>query len=143
MLMALFFGWRLNWHTQAPAWLQELKGLLWLYCILSNIRFNSQNSRILGCPSIGSRMEPTLFSFIWKYSRREQMMLLFVTLITFPFLYVTLELPKRIINDAIGADNDQVFMLGVDLSQTQFLMTLCFRPRFAENAPEHDERCRG
>jgi ABC-type multidrug transport system fused ATPase/permease subunit len=71
-------------------------------------------------------MEPTLFSFIWKYSRREQIMLLLVTLITFPFLYVTLELPKRIINDAIGADRDQVFMLGVDLSQTQFLMTLCF-----------------
>ena len=71
-------------------------------------------------------MEPTLFSFIWKYSRREQIMLLLVTLTTFPFLYVTLELPKRIINDAIGADRDQVFMLGVDLSQTQFLMTLCF-----------------
>ena len=84
-------------------------------------------------------MEPTLFSFIWKYSRREQMMLLFVTLITFPFLYVTLELPKRIINDAIGADNDQVFMLGVDLSQTQFLMTLCVgSPNIT--VPTHDSR---
>lgn len=70
-------------------------------------------------------MEPTLFSFIWKHSRREQIMLLLVTLITFPFLYATLELPKRIINDAIGATDGQVFMLGSEISQTQFLMTLC------------------
>ena len=45
-----------------------------------------------------------IFSFIWKYSRREQLVLLAFTIITFPFLYATLELPKRIINDAIGAD---------------------------------------
>jgi ABC-type multidrug transport system fused ATPase/permease subunit len=71
------------------------------------------------------RMEPTLFSFIWKYSRREQLVLLLVTLITFPFLYATLELPKRIINDAIGATTDTVDLLGFDLSQTQFLLALC------------------
>jgi putative ABC transport system ATP-binding protein len=76
-------------------------------------------------------MEPTLFSFIWKYSRREQMMLLAVTLITFPFLYATLDLPKRIINDAIGAESDRVPLFGVDLSQTHFLLILCFGYLFA------------
>ncbi len=70
-------------------------------------------------------MEPTLFSFIWKYSRRQQLALLAFTLLSFPFLYVTLELPKRIINDAIGAKSDQVNVFGVPLSQLQFLTFLC------------------
>ncbi len=71
-------------------------------------------------------MDKTLFSFIWKYSRREQIFLLFFTVFTFPFLYATLELPKRIINDAIGAETDTISMLGYQLSQIEFLMALCF-----------------
>lgn len=70
-------------------------------------------------------MERTLFSFIWKYSHREQILLLVVTLISFPFLFATLELPKRIINDAIGAADGTIFMLGTQITQTQFLMALC------------------
>ena len=70
-------------------------------------------------------MERTLFSFIWKYSKRDQVLLLLVTLVTFPFLYATLELPKRIINDAIGADSDTVTVWGVTMGQVQFLMLLC------------------
>ncbi|MFK7745685.1 MAG: ABC transporter transmembrane domain-containing protein [Roseobacter sp.] len=70
-------------------------------------------------------MEPSLFSFIWKFSKREQLFLLFFTLFTFPFLYATLELPKRIINDAIGAQSSTVFVWGTALSQTEFLMVLC------------------
>ncbi len=71
-------------------------------------------------------MEPTLFSFIWKYSKRNQLVLLAVTLLTFPLLFVTLELPKRIINDAIGSSVDRVTFVGVELSQIQFLLVLCF-----------------
>jgi len=71
-------------------------------------------------------MERSLFAFIWKYSRRDQLYLLAFTLFTFPFLYVTLELPKRIINDAIGADSDIIDVFGYEVSQVQFLMTLCF-----------------
>ena len=70
-------------------------------------------------------MERTLFSFIWKYSRRDQLMLLAMTVVTFPFLYVSLELPKRIINDAIEADTDIIPLLGKELTQVQFLLVLC------------------
>ncbi|WP_386624266.1 ABC transporter transmembrane domain-containing protein [Sulfitobacter geojensis] len=70
-------------------------------------------------------MERSIFSFIWKYSRREQMALLAFTLFTFPFLYATLELPKRIINDAIGAQSEVINLLGTEVSQVQFLMVLC------------------
>ncbi|MEM6303675.1 MAG: ABC transporter transmembrane domain-containing protein [Pseudomonadota bacterium] len=71
-------------------------------------------------------MEKSLFTFIWKYSKRDQLFLLAFTLFTFPFLYATLELPKRIINDAIGADSDLVRMWGYEFSQVGFLMALCF-----------------
>ena len=71
-------------------------------------------------------MERTLFSFIWKYSKRDQFVLLGMTLVTFPFLYATLELPKRIINDAIGSENNLIDVFGFEMSQIQFLMALCF-----------------
>lgn len=71
-------------------------------------------------------MEPTLFSFIWKYSKRQQLGLLLITLLTFPLLYATLELPKRIINDAIGSTTNAVMVFGYELSQIQFLLILCF-----------------
>lgn len=52
-------------------------------------------------------------------------MLLALTLFTFPFLYATLELPKRIINDAIGSDTQILDVFGFALTQVQFLMLLC------------------
>ena len=69
-------------------------------------------------------MERSLFAFIWKYSKRDQLVLLLVTLTLMPLLYVTLELPKRIINDAIGGDASVTYF-GVTISQMQFLMVLC------------------
>ncbi|MCR9126162.1 MAG: ABC transporter transmembrane domain-containing protein [Rhodobacteraceae bacterium] len=71
-------------------------------------------------------MERSLFAFIWKHSKRQQLVLLGLTLISFPFLYASLELPKRIINDAIGAERDTIDVAGVSIGQVQFLMVLCF-----------------
>ncbi len=49
-----------------------------------------------------------------------------MTATLFPLLYLTLELPKRIINDAIGAPNPDVIVLGYTMTQTNFLLILCF-----------------
>ena len=51
--------------------------------------------------------------------------MLLVTLTLFPLLYLTLELPKRIINDAIGASSDFVQVYGYQVDQITFLMMLC------------------
>jgi hypothetical protein len=53
-------------------------------------------------------LEPTLFKFIWKYSNREQIVLLIAAISLFPLLYLSLELPRRIINDAIGARGENI-----------------------------------
>ncbi len=70
-------------------------------------------------------IERTLFSFIWKHSKRDQLILLAVTTTLFPMLYLTLELPKRIINDAIGAQSSTVEFYGISMGQITFLGVLC------------------
>jgi len=42
-----------------------------------------------------------IFEYIWKRSRREQIILLIVVCLSFPFYYLSLELPKFIITDAL------------------------------------------
>lgn len=70
-------------------------------------------------------IEPTLFSYIWKHSKRDQILLLCVTVVLFPLLYLTLELPKRIINDAIGAADGIAIVFGWQVPQVTYLMLLC------------------
>ncbi|APX12168.1 ABC transporter transmembrane domain-containing protein [Tateyamaria omphalii] len=70
-------------------------------------------------------IERSLFRFIWIYSKRDQLILLAVTLTLFPLLYLTLELPKRIINDAIGSGSPTVSAYGFDFDQITYLMILC------------------
>ena len=72
-----------------------------------------------------SDIERSLFTFIWKNSKREQLVLLGVTAMLFPLLYLTLELPKRIINDSIGAPVTPIPVLGMEFEQIPFLMILC------------------
>ncbi|MEP4198537.1 MAG: ABC transporter transmembrane domain-containing protein [Aliishimia sp.] len=70
-------------------------------------------------------IERTLFAFIWKYSKRDQIGLLLITLLLFPLLYLTLELPKQIINDAIDAQSDTITAFGFDFGQIEYLLLLC------------------
>jgi ABC-type multidrug transport system fused ATPase/permease subunit len=69
-------------------------------------------------------MEPTFFRFIFKYSWRQQLFLLFLTCCSFPFLYYSLELPKIIVNKAIGSTLFPVVIFGREFTQIQYLMAL-------------------
>ena len=71
-------------------------------------------------------MEPTIFKFIWRYSKAQQVYVLLITVISFPILYATLELPKIIINEAIGGQNFPREVAGFSLEQVPFLLVLCF-----------------
>ena len=78
-------------------------------------------------------MPNTLFQFIWAHSKRQQLILLAVTVASFPILYLTLELPKIIVNDAIpveawtgsGAAQTRE-ILGFTFDQASYLIALCF-----------------
>ncbi|MEM6616298.1 MAG: ABC transporter transmembrane domain-containing protein [Pseudomonadota bacterium] len=71
-------------------------------------------------------MNKSLFGFIWQYSKRQQIIILLITVCSFPILYLSLELPKRIINDAIGSTAFPKSLLGFPLEQVPYLLALCF-----------------
>ena len=71
-------------------------------------------------------LEPTIYRFIFKHSWRSQIAVLLLTLTSFPFLYVSLDLPKTIVNHAIRADAkfpQSVF--GFEFERVPYLMLLC------------------
>src|SRR6202034_1258731 len=70
-------------------------------------------------------LEPSIYRFILRHSLRQQLWLLALTLVSFPFLYYSLELPKTIVNRAIGGKHFPQFFLGMEFSQIPYLMTLC------------------
>jgi putative ABC transport system ATP-binding protein len=46
-------------------------------------------------------LDSSLFRYVWRHSKTEQLFLLFVILASLPFYWVSLEVPKQIVNDAI------------------------------------------
>lgn len=74
-------------------------------------------------------MEKGLYGFIWRYSKGYQLVILCVTIASFPLLYYALELPKIIVNDALGSKPDaEPFprqYLGAEFDQMEYLLTLC------------------
>ncbi len=73
-------------------------------------------------------MESSLFRYIWKHSKREQIIILLVTFCSFPLLYYSLDLPKMIVNQALqGTDWPQPLpYVGIEVDQIPYLLTLCF-----------------
>ena len=49
-------------------------------------------------------MEPNLFKYVWRHSKREQVGILFLVLISLPFYFVSLDLPKSIVNQGIQGE---------------------------------------
>ena len=69
-------------------------------------------------------MEPTLFRFIWKFSLRQQLVILLLTGLSFPAFYYSLDLPKTIINQAIQGKNFPKDVFGFQFGQIHYLMAL-------------------
>jgi putative ABC transport system ATP-binding protein len=70
-------------------------------------------------------LDPSIYAYILHYSLREQIYLVIVTLISFPFLYYSLDLPKLIVNRAISGKDLPAHFLGWELQQIPYLIVLC------------------
>ena len=69
-------------------------------------------------------MDRSIFKYILRHSKAQQLMILALTVASFPFLYFSLELPKTIINDAMSnSAGGSIF--GFKLDQVSYLFTLC------------------
>src|SRR5436190_16257923 len=72
-----------------------------------------------------SNLESSVYRFILKHSMKQQILLLLLTLASFPFLYYSLDLPKTIVNKAIGGKHFPEQLLGFEFDQVPYLMILC------------------
>ena len=72
-------------------------------------------------------MESSIFRFVLRFSLREQAFLLALTIVSYPFFFLSLDLPKTIINEAIDTDTSAfpVDVFGVELGQIEYLLVLC------------------
>ena len=75
-------------------------------------------------------MERSLFGFIIKYSKRDQLLIVPLVLATMVVYYLSLDLPKTIINQAIQGDKfkdvSSTSFLGFDLGRIEYLLALSF-----------------
>ncbi len=69
-------------------------------------------------------MEPSIYKYILKHTLRDQIFILLLTAVSLPFVYLSLEVPKRIINEAIGGANIPDSLLGFPITQIGYLFLL-------------------
>jgi ABC-type bacteriocin/lantibiotic exporter with double-glycine peptidase domain len=70
-------------------------------------------------------MDRSLYRYILKLSARKQLLLLALVLLSMPIVYITLELPKLIVNQAIGGEGVPDTLFGYQMDQIRYLIVLC------------------
>ncbi|KAA3625583.1 MAG: ATP-binding cassette domain-containing protein, partial [Proteobacteria bacterium] len=74
----------------------------------------------------GDWMEKSIYKYVLRYTLKDQLSLLVLTLVNLPFIYISLEIPKIIINGAIGGQGAPYALFGMPMGQVGYLMALCF-----------------
>src|ERR1051325_864700 len=73
-------------------------------------------------------MERSLFGFILRYSKRDQVLIVPLVVASMVVYYLSLDLPKKIINQAIQGtafrQSDTTHWLGLDLQRIPYLLAL-------------------
>ncbi|MEX2520690.1 MAG: ABC transporter transmembrane domain-containing protein [Paracoccaceae bacterium] len=74
-------------------------------------------------------MEKNLVRFVWKFGKWDTIKTLIVTFMTFPVIYISLEIPKIIVNKALGAGKTPVEFptefMWMNMDQITYLVVLC------------------
>lgn len=77
-------------------------------------------------------MQSTLFAYIWQGSKKGHVVVFLLTMLALPFYYVSLELPKLVVNGVLGAQPGnfpiEISAAGrklVELERVDWLIVLC------------------
>jgi putative ABC transport system ATP-binding protein len=70
-------------------------------------------------------LDPGFLRFVWRHSAGDQVTVLAITAATFPLVYLSLEVPKTIVNDAIQGSGFPRALFGLTFGQTEWLLLLC------------------
>jgi len=71
-------------------------------------------------------LDPSIYRYILKHTFRDQIFLILMTAASMPLVYLTLEIPKLIVNNAIGGVSIPENILGFDVDQISYLLVLSF-----------------
>ena len=71
-------------------------------------------------------MEGGIYSYVLRYSKKEQIILIVAAAVSFPFYFFSLDIPKQIVDDAIKGTEFPTNYYGLEVEQVPFLMLLCF-----------------
>lgn len=126
-----------QYDDSAPEWIHPfihlilvlapaLLGLVIIYLIVSAAqRFWERRHLVEPVQRSVRGLDQSLISTILRYSARQQVLMIALSLSVMPILYVTLELPKQIVNNALNSDSFPADYLGLSLTQVEFLFLLC------------------
>jgi ABC-type multidrug transport system fused ATPase/permease subunit len=70
-------------------------------------------------------MDSSIFRYIMRHTLKDQLLILALTIISLPVLYAALEVPKLIINGAIGGNDVPDILFGYSMDQLSYLLILC------------------
>lgn len=97
-----------------------------VYLIASLFIRQRQKSKNDTHPSTSVRgLYPNLSRSVFKYTRKQQAILVVLSLISMPILYASLELPKQIVNNALNSSHFPIKIIDLSFDQVDFLLLLC------------------
>ncbi|MDP6552474.1 MAG: ABC transporter ATP-binding protein [Arenicellales bacterium] len=70
------------------------------------------------------QIDKSIYRYVLRHTLRGQLFLLLLTAVTMPLVYISLDIPKRIINQAIDGKDLPEVLLGFEVTQISFLMLL-------------------
>jgi ABC-type multidrug transport system fused ATPase/permease subunit len=76
-------------------------------------------------PAHGVGLTDGIFALILRRTRLRQALLLTIAAVSMPTLYLTLEIPKHIVNHAIASTREVITIDEVSFSRIEFLVVLC------------------
>ena len=69
-------------------------------------------------------MDKSIYRYILRHTKRDQIFLVLLTAASMPLVYYSLEIPKLIINKAIGGGAAAYQAFGISMTQIQYLLML-------------------
>ncbi len=133
--VTIAFGY--NYNDTTPDWIHPFLHLILVlapafligvstYLVTQSILKYWRRLRLVEPRPVSIRgLDASLFSSVLRYSRKQQTFMILLSLIALPILYLTLELPKQIVNNALNSDRFPIDVLGYDVDQVAFLMLFC------------------
>ena len=69
-------------------------------------------------------MEKSIYQYILRHTKKDQVWIILMTVASMPLVYYSLEIPKLIINEAIGGEAESFALFNYEFTHIQYLLLL-------------------